>query len=370
MSLIEKLSSSEHVEGAGASNSSQGNRRLTRGHKITIAATVVLIVLAALIGGLVGGLVSKHKRNEVKSGCGRNSGWVFDDTNHGNITMGDRSFFVHRPANYDVNTQYPVVLSFHGYGDNDTFQELITGLSEPYIRINNLPIIAVYPNGAWGPGKLFTGGAASARAWQGAPYSPYGVDDISYTQDVVKEIRENLCVDTTRLYASGKSNGAGFTNELACTASTAGIFAAFAPISAALYPTADPSTQAGCNPGRVVPLLNFHGLADPVIPFNGQASNVAGNTTYALPNIDTWRVEWALRNGCADGSSVVTNPFPNTSMNTWTCSATNPAAVVHAYSVAGLGHSWPGIEGYDGGVTAYNATTVAIIPFFDNHTLA
>jgi polyhydroxybutyrate depolymerase len=174
------------------------------------------------------------------------------------------------------------------------------------------------------------------------------------------------------------------TNELACTKSTAALFAAFAPVSAALYPTADPNTQAGCNPGRIVPLINFHGLADTTVPFDGQAS-MDGNTTCelvpcptssfvetdsdALPNINTWREEWALRNGCQSVDSNVTEPLPQTSMNLWNCSSTNPAAVVKGYSVAGLGHSWPGTLGLDGGVTAYNATTIAIIPFFNNHSL-
>lgn len=36
--------------------------------------------------------------------------------------MGDRSFLVHVPPTYNYQTQYPVVLSFHGYGDNDTWQ--------------------------------------------------------------------------------------------------------------------------------------------------------------------------------------------------------------------------------------------------------
>ena len=155
-------------------------------------------------------------------------------------------------------------------------------------------------------------------------------------------------------------------------------------MSAALYPASDPSTQAGCNPGRIVPLINFHGLADSTIPFNGRNS-VGGNTTCelvghlvsffaetdsdALPNIDVWREQWALRNGCQSEDSNVTHPLPKTSMNLWDCSSTNPAATVQAYSVKGLGHSWPGTLGLDGGVTAYNATTAAIIPFFTNHTL-
>jgi hypothetical protein len=63
--------------------------------------------------------------------------------------------------------------------------------------------------------------------------------------------------------------------------STAGIFALFALVFTALYPTADPTTQAGCNPGHIVPLINFHGLTDTTITFDGQASN-HGNTSCEL----------------------------------------------------------------------------------------
>lgn len=89
----------------------------------------------------------------------------------------------------------------------------------------------------------------------------------------------------------------------------------------------------------------------------------------ALPSIETWREQWALRDGCTSVNSTASKPLTDTSMNLWECSTTNPAAVIRGYSVAGLGHSWPSTQGYDGGVTAYNATTAAIIPFFNNYTL-
>jgi hypothetical protein len=92
-------------------------------------------------------------------------------------------------------------------------------------------------------------------------------------------------------------------------------------------------------------------------------------STVVLPNIDTWRGQWALRNGCESLSSSVTRPLEKTSMSLWNCSSTNPAAIIIGYSVAGLGHSWPGTLGLDGGVTSFNATTASIIPFFNNHTL-
>lgn len=102
---------------------------------IILGVVIFLVVAAALIGGLVGGL--KHRHKKTPSGCGSTSAWTFDASGHYNATMGDRSFLVHVPPGYTSQTQYPLVLSFHGYGDNDTWQEHITGLSEPGLQINN-----------------------------------------------------------------------------------------------------------------------------------------------------------------------------------------------------------------------------------------
>lgn len=78
------------------------------------------------------------------TGCGLTPSWKFDDTNHVNMTMGDRSFLVHIPANYDVNTPHPMVLSFHGFKDNDLKQEEITGLSQKGLTLNNKVSVSLY----------------------------------------------------------------------------------------------------------------------------------------------------------------------------------------------------------------------------------
>jgi hypothetical protein len=95
---------------------------------------IFLAVIGALIGSLIGG--SKNKYDKDKSGCGSVPTWKFDDTNHSNVIMGHHTFLVHLPPLYDSNIMYPVILSFHGYGDNNTFQEHIMGLSEPKLKIN------------------------------------------------------------------------------------------------------------------------------------------------------------------------------------------------------------------------------------------
>ncbi|KAJ7056912.1 hypothetical protein C8F01DRAFT_338131 [Mycena amicta] len=150
---------------------------------------------------------------------------------------GNRTFLVHLPAAYSPSTPGPHALK----------QERITGLSEVGVLINGKGIVAVYPEGQFGPGK---NGNESIRAWQGAPYSPPGVDDVAFTQELLSHLSDNLCLDSNRFYASGKSNGGGFTNLLACTPQTANLFAAFASVSPALYAGANP---IDCAPGPPVP---------------------------------------------------------------------------------------------------------------------
>ncbi|KZP08298.1 carbohydrate esterase family 1 protein [Athelia psychrophila] len=300
------------------------------------------------------------------SGCGAPSPWAFDSTGHATITLSDRSFLVHIPANYQANTTHAVVFSFHGYGKNSQNQELITGLSEKGLLLNKKGIIAVYPLGVVGIGR--DDGDPPGPAWQGAPYAQPDVDDVAFTKDVVASVSSNLCVDSQRIYASGKSNGGGFTNLLACDSTTSSLFAAFAPVSAALYADTHPLT--GCTPSGSVPLINFHGLSDTVIRFGGQLADKEGDTAYALPNITIYRQDWALQDGCTTTvSSSLTHPFTDTTLKEWDCSATDTRAVVRGYTVTGLGHSWPGTLGLDGGVTTFNATTAAILPFFDAHIL-
>jgi len=311
--------------------------------------------------------------SNAPSGCGLESSWQFDSTNHANVTMGNRSFLVHIPPSYITTTPHALVLSFHGFGEEDLNQEKISGLSQQGLKINGKGIIAVYPNAKFGPGRS---GKESIRAWQGAPYSPPGVDDIAFTQTVVQQLQSNLCVDDSRIYASGKSNGGGFTNLLACTQSTANIFAAFAPVSAALYSGANPND---CAPGRTVPIINFHGLADTTVPFYGQSADDKGDTAYATPSITQYREAWAIRNGCGPPScsdspalgigAIISNPDGNTTLVQSICSASDNDAIVNGFSVRCLGHSWPSTLGLDGGITNFNATTAYILPFFESHTL-
>ncbi|KAF7180047.1 hypothetical protein CNMCM7691_009213 [Aspergillus felis] len=173
---------------------------------------------------------------------------------HINTTNGLRDYIIHIPCSYDENRAIPLIFSFHARDKNAEYQEQLSQFSNVAW---NPDAIAVYPQGL-------------DNQWQGDPDS-HGVDDVGFTMTMLDHFEERYCIDSSRVYATGKSNGGGFTNLLACDATASTRIAAFAPVSGAFYqdvPPADcnPGTvPIECNPGRdVIPIIEFHGSADPM----------------------------------------------------------------------------------------------------------
>lgn len=185
--------------------------------------------------------------------------------------------------------------------------------------------------------------------WEGAPYSTAGIDDISFTLQLLTSLQSLYCIDPNRVYASGMSNGGGFTGLLACDAQASTTFAAFGLHSAALYQNntdaacnASTVTLAPCNPGRThLPILEIHGNADAQISYTGGAHDGE-----CLPTIPNWANAWSAREGY--GAANVTTVLAGENGNTeyqWG-SAQGKAGVVTHYMLQGLGHSWA--SGYNG----------------------
>lgn len=232
----------------------------------------------------------------------------------------ERTVQLHLPDGYRSDRAWPVVLVFHGRGNTGAGTEAFSGLDA-------LPAIVAYGNGVIGTGD------GDRQAWEGAPYSAPGVDDVAYTNDLLDLLESDLCVDTRRVYATGKSNGAGFTGILACELSDR--IAAVAPVAAAFYGTGHPT----CDPRRPVPVIEFHGTADATIPYDGDADR-------GLPAIQDWVGAWVGRNGCATGPDVEATA-PDVTTYRWTDCAAG-AEVTHV-AVLGGGHTWPGEDSYSGG---------------------
>ncbi|MYZ35169.1 MULTISPECIES: alpha/beta hydrolase-fold protein [unclassified Streptomyces] len=239
----------------------------------------------------------------------------------------DRTYQLHLPDNYAEKRDWPLVLAFHGRGN--------TGAgTEEFSKLSTLPAVVVYPDGVIGTGD------GDRQAWQGAPYAAAGVDDVRFTEDLLDRLEATLCVDERRVYATGKSNGAGFVGTLlACHA--ADRIAAIAPVAAALYPTGEK-----CEPSRPVPVIEFHGTGDATIPYAGDADR-------GLPAIQDWVADWADRNGC-DARARDSVIGSDVTVSRWR--GCDRGAEVRHVAVTDGGHTWPGADSYSGG--GYTTQTI------------
>ncbi|THX87591.1 hypothetical protein D6D04_00812 [Aureobasidium pullulans] len=250
-----------------------------------------------------------------------------------------RTYNVHVPSTYDPNKAAPLIMAFHGRGDSGSAMESNSGLSIE--RINPYGI-SVYPTAIKDQDQQNT--------WQGDPSYATNrtVDDIGFVRALVTNISAQYCVDTSRVFAAGMSNGGGFVNVLACDPVMSSVFNAFAPHSGAFYTsTGDSNTvcfpntaltndlvHTTCSPSRRVPMIEFHGDADGTISYVG-----GGRRGYCLPAIPHWTQDWAIRNNLtSDNVTTVTNGG-NLTRYEFGAASGYPGLVTH-FRLAGWSHTY------------------------------
>jgi polyhydroxybutyrate depolymerase len=119
------------------------------------------------------------------------------------------------------------------------------------------------------------------------------------------------------------SNGGFFSHRLACE--SADRIAAFAPVAGVIG-----VPQLDCTPSRPVPLIQFHGTGDPLVP-------VEGTSTY--PSVADSTDGWAERNACSG------EPRTSYQQGAATCETHEECAgdaSVTLCLIEGGGHCWPG----------------------------
>jgi poly(3-hydroxybutyrate) depolymerase len=298
-------------------------------------------------------------------GCGRNIPCGFPEagTSH-NLTLPgtDRQYRLYIPANYDKNKPTPLYFSFHGATRDMLEEETLSQFSNPEFNPNG---IAVYPdskNGYW----LSNPNANISRP-----------NDLDFTNDLLTYMEEKLCIDTSRVYSAGKSNGGGFTSVIACNATVGSRFAAFAAVSGAYYDTDEIEGIGPCEPAERAegyPFLEFHGTTDDTAPIDGNTESDPKQ-----PVIDILH-GWAARNGCGDNARWARNETvfvkPLVKHASWDCGGKKE--IVQHYRESRNGHCWPSTVGNADyirhadqcplGKSHYNATEY-IFEFFAGYRL-
>ncbi|KAI5364131.1 putative alpha/Beta hydrolase, feruloyl esterase B/C/D [Septoria linicola] len=267
----------------------------------------------------------------ASTGCGKALGYGIKKGGTGSsntitLTSGGitRSFLLHIPTNYNINSARGLIFGFHGRGATASKQEVLSSFSDPYFNRDNL---AVYPQGI-------------DNQWQGDPEAR--TNDVQFTLDIIDYLAPRYCINQDAIFSTGKSNGGGFSlNIIACDPVASTRIAAFASNSGAYYATT-PSTGCApltvalpCNPGRsTVPILEIHGSADDVIPYYG-----GDRRGKCLPTVPHFVTEWAKRNGLGS-TNITTNTYDRQVHKHEFGQAQGKVGLVTSYWVNALTHSW------------------------------
>ncbi len=227
-----------------------------------------------------------------------------------------RRYTLHIPPGYDGKTPLPLVVSLHGFAGSSFDQQFWTGWNAIADREH---FIAVYPNGTGFPQRWNAGQSAYITNGGGL------VDDVAFFRDLFDMLDKTLCIDDSQLFVNGLSNGGGMTNRLACEMSDR--IAAIGTVAGAYSPLPN-----GCNPTRPIPVIAFHGDADPLVNYNGDPAQ-------NFPPIQQWAADWARRNSCQKGPDALPDQGEVSGISYSDCALN---ADVILYTVHGGGHTWPG----------------------------
>lgn len=256
---------------------------------------------------------------DTSPGCGTTS--PGSTTLHFRVGGRERQVLVHVGRRLDPSSAHALVLNLHGTASTAAEAAGFTGMNK---AANADGFIVAYPQGvipfdggfAWNvPNEPIFGGIAVPK---GSP------NDVTYLVAVVKAVERQYCVDPQQVYATGFSGGAREVSQLACDASS--VFAAVAPVSGLRWPTPCPTTRA-------VPVLSFHGSADPVDPFDGHGQ------PYWSYSVSTAAKDWARQDHC-DTLATTSTPVADVTLSDYAHCANG--ASVELYEVVGEGHEWPG----------------------------
>jgi polyhydroxybutyrate depolymerase len=148
---------------------------------------------------------------------------------------------------------------------------------------------------------------------------------------LIDTLEASYNIDPTQIYANGFSNGGDMAFVLSCTLSDR--IAAVGMVAAA-----HEVPWSWCADHRPVPMVAFHGTADPLVPYQEGPSFDPVNLV-KFPAVRDWASNWARTNRCVPNpiESAVT---ANVIRVQYTKCADDAGGVL--YTVMGGGHQWPG----------------------------
>ena len=224
----------------------------------------------------------------------------------------ERWYEIHVPESVSSEPA-PLVFNLHPFvlGGNALFRSIWRRESGLVATSEANGFVLVQPDGtgsitAWNGGKDCCGEPAADD-----------VDDVGFIQALATAVGEEICINRSRIYATGMSNGGYLSHRLACDVPN--FIAAVAPVVGSL------SRELNCTVERGVPVLQITGSED------GLASRTESVK------------RWVAQNGCTDETISETVGGEEGDPGSVTCTTwtnCNDGVQVEHCIVAKGGHCW------------------------------
>ena len=246
----------------------------------------------------------------------------------------EREFYVHVPDNQSGNP-HPLSIMYHGCGSSPEKFEMESQMNGGTNKFNYYNI---YPKGTttstslgWNAGfsKCSTGGL---------------VNDVDFTRAVLLFALEELCVDQTRVFGGGFSNGGSMIFNVSCELPQ--YFRGFGFVG--MLPPSEAYPHSCSVDAK--PFFGFCGSQDGIC-----ATGMAG-----------WFAKYAIEANCNDRAKEIAESSTTTCYSHDDC-RTGP---VRFCGITGLGHCWPGNDCCDSQCSNQNPanidTSAALLRFWDS----
>jgi polyhydroxybutyrate depolymerase len=240
----------------------------------------------------------------------------------------ERHYLLHLPPHFQRNGRAALILAFHGRGGDGAGMERLTGFSDLADRAG---FAVAYPDGlnrSWNDGRTLP---ATTRRRSTA-------NDVGFVSLLIDSLTAELRLDPRRIFATGFSNGAGFTHYLAARLATR--IAAIATVSGGI---AD-AVARSFSPAVPVSVLIMQGTSDPLVSYRGGAvaSGRFGRELGADSSALLWEQTDGIRAAAATGTMPDADPDDGCRVewHRWTAGLRGTEIVL--YTLVGGGHTWPG----------------------------
>ena len=220
------------------------------------------------------------------------------------ITVGEATRVYLVEVGAELAARPPVVFAWHGFGSRA--ENSLEAMKTETLWTD---AVVVAPRGM--PRTFDQFGDTPRPGWQVAA-GELDDRDLLFFDAMLAELESLGCVDASRVYSTGFSNGGFFSNVLACHRADA--LAAAAPTGGG-GPFVKPC-------GRKIPVLITHGRADKVVPY------ASAHKTYQ---------SWVAHNACAEGPGTVSPDAEEGCVVAAGCAEESPVRMC-SYDI---GHQWP-----------------------------